>query len=218
MSELVWLVPVLARPHRVRPLLEAIEATTPSARVLFLADPDDAAECAAIRRERARRALRVDAIACGGNYAEKINAGIRATGEPLIFFGADDLRPYPGWLAAAKERLQSPVGVVGVNDLIERKRTHATHFLVTREYAESETVDGATGPLHEGYRHWWVDDELIATARSRGAYAYARRAVVEHIHPQAGKAPDDDTYRRGREHRRSDRRLFLRRTHLWTST
>ena len=40
-AELVILVPVLRRPHNVRPLLESVRATTPGARVLFIADPGD---------------------------------------------------------------------------------------------------------------------------------------------------------------------------------
>lgn len=218
MRELVWLVPVLGRPQYVRPLLDSIERTTPTARVLFLADPGDEAERRAIRRERERPTLCVDAVATGGGWAAKINAGVRHTDEPLIFLGADDLRPRPGWFEAAKKRLLPPVGVVGVDDLIDRPRRpqHATHFLMTREYAERGTIDGAAGPVHEGYGHWHCDDELIATAIARGAYAYAPEAQMEHLHPMVDPDLDDATYQRGRSQARTDRRTFLQRRSLWT--
>ena len=58
--------------------------------------------------------------------------------------------------------------------------------------------------------------ELIATARRREAYAYAPKAKIRHLHPFAGTAPNDATYRKGTEHRREDRRLFNRRRSLWT--
>ena len=105
-----------------------------------------------------------------------------------------------------------------MNDLVgcPHRREHATHFLTsTREYAELSTIDGGPGPFHQGYHHWFCDDELIATAGKRGVYAYAPDAVVEHLHAKAGKAPDDDTYRKGEEKWELDRSIFNGRAHLW---
>lgn len=207
------LVPVLARPHRVRPLLDSIEAATPEPhRVLFLPDPDDTPERDAIA------AAGADELAMSGGWAAKVNAGVRATTEPLLFLAADDLEFQSGWLWAARAHMRDGVQVVGVNDLIERRpdrRGHATHFLVTREYAQLPAICGAPGPVPECYSHSFCDDELIATAEHRGVYAYAEDAHVRHHHPMCG-APDDATYRKGRAMFRHDRRLFLRRRHLWT--
>jgi glycosyltransferase involved in cell wall biosynthesis len=201
--ELAILVPVLGRPHRVRPLLNSIaEATAADHRVLFLTDPKDA--------------LEHELWAVGGNYASKINAGVRVTDEPFVFLAADDLNFHPGWFENAKALLDGPVGVVGVNDLIDRNRDHATHFLMARWYAQLPTIDQEPGPVQEAYTHWFCDDELIATARNRGAYAYAEDSHVEHLHPMVGKADDDDTYRQGRQGWRLDRRLFNERQALWT--
>ena len=74
---------------------------------------------------------------------------------------------------------------------------------MTREYAEQPTIDGQPGPCCTRYRHWYVDDELIATARHRGVYAYAADARVRHLHYLVGAAPDDDTYALGRATRGS---------------
>lgn len=208
------LVPVLGRPHRVEPTLAAFTETVPSARVLFLADPDDLLE------QRAIHAAEADHALIRGGYAKKIAAGVRLTTEPLVFLAADDLAPQPGWYEAARARLAGGVEVVGVNDLIPRRpgrEGHATHFLMTREYAERPCIDGSPGPLHEGYDHSFVDDELIATATRRGVYAYAEDAHVRHEHPMTGTAPDDDTYRKGRKRFRADRVLFHRRSALWTT-
>lgn len=213
MSDLAILVPVLGRPHRVRPLLNSIRLATPDARVLFLPDPEDAAEREAIAANDAEE------LPVRGSYASKINAGVAHTTEPLIFTGADDLYFHRGWLAAATFELTEPTAVVGVNDLIRRRqgrRGHATHFLMTRSYAEQPTIDGAQGPMFCGYDHSFVDDELIATATHRGAYAYAGDALVEHQHFMNGTAPDDDTYRKGRAYFRRDQRMFLWRARLWT--
>jgi glycosyltransferase involved in cell wall biosynthesis len=219
-ADLAILVPVLGRPHRVAPLLETIEATTPGRpSVLFLADSGDDAEIAAIERaEDNHLGVLVLLNLEGGNYAEKINRGVEVTCETFVFCGADDLGFKPGWFEAAKAAMTDDVEVVGVNDLLRRRprrRGHATHFLMTRAYAERATIDDGRGPLHEGYGHNFVDDELIATATSRGAYAYAPNAHVEHLHWMNRRAEMDETYRRGRELFDADRIRFQERESLW---
>lgn len=208
MGELVILVPVLRRPQNVAPLLASIRETHP-ARVLFIVDPDDSEELAAIDAESAEHML------YPGTYPQKINAGIRHTSENLIFLGADDLRFRQGWFSAALNKLD-PHGIVGVNDLIPRDREHTTHFLVTREYTRRGTIDGKPGVLSEAYRHERCDDELIATAKHRELYAYAEDSHVEHLHPLNGGAEMDATYAKGLESSRKDRRTYLKRRELWT--
>lgn len=211
MTELVVLVPVLRRPHRVRPLLESARGTTPEARVCFIPDPDDAEEKVAIEEHGGEILLEMN-----GGWAAKLNRGIQATDEPLIFLGADDLDFRPGWYEAASRLITDKVGLVGVNDLIRRRREHTTHFLMARWYAQLPTMDGRPGPLTEAYHHSFTDDELIGTAKKRGAYAYAEDALVEHLHPFGGTGVDDEIYRLGRQQFRQDRALFHRRQHLWT--
>lgn len=211
---LALIVPVLRRPHNVAPLVASIAyATPPPFSILFVCDPGDRPEQDAI----------ADAgypmISPGGNYAAKINAGIVATTEPLIFTGADDLRFHPGWLEAAIAKLEPGVGVVGTNDLCNARTfdgTHSTHSLVTREYAQLGTIDELGKLLHEGYPHEFVDDEMIATAKHRGMYAHALDSVVEHLHPQVGKAPMDALYAAQVSRMRVGRRIYRRRQQLWT--
>lgn len=211
---LAILVPVLGRPHRVFPLMASITAATPEPHsVLFICDPDDRATQVQVAHAGGRM------IAPGGNYASKINEGVLSTEEPLLFLGADDLHFHAGWLQAALDRMTGDIAVVGTNDLCsERVKTgrHATHFLMTRDYALQPTIDGARGPLCEVYSHNYVDDELVATARHRGVLAFATDSITEHLHPDAGKGKWDEIYEKGRERMRLDNRLFRRRTILWT--
>ena len=168
-SDLVVLIPALSRPQNVAPVFSSIVATAPAARVLFLSDPGDEAQIEAVRRTDA------DLDLDGGNYAAKINRGIRLTGEPLIFTGADDLHFRDGWLDACRQRLDR-AEVIGTQDLCNQRTMrgeHSTHFLVTRDYAERGQIDGEPGLLCEGYAHNCVDDELIATATARGVYAFS---------------------------------------------
>lgn len=213
MRDLAIIVPVLNRPHLVAPLVDNIAAATPSAhRVMFVCDPDDQFTRDEIARTTA------GAICPGGNYAAKINTGIRNTTEPLVFLAADDLLFHDGWLDKALAHLTGPVQVVGVNDLCSqrvRDGQHATHFLMSREYALQPTIDGGRGPLCERYDHSYVDDELVGTATQRGALAFATDSIVEHIHWASGKAPWDATYIKGRALMREDHIIFQGRRALW---
>lgn len=206
------LAPVLERPQNVAPLMESIAAATPEPhRVLFLCDPGD--------REEQNAIAKADGwmMSPGGSYASKIRAGVAATDEPFVFLAADDLHFHPGWLPAAMAKLTAGIEVVGVNDMLRRRRrpTHATHFLLTRAYAQRPCIDGSPGPLSDAYDHSFADDECIATAQRRGVYAYAQASVVEHRHWMNRAAPDDATYRRGRERFEQDRAIFNERAVLW---
>lgn len=217
----VIVVPVLDRPHRVEPLLESIATATPEPHsTLFVVDPDDFAEQEAIR------AAGGEMLVHGGSYAQKINAGVRATDEPWIFFGADDLSFHAGWLSSALGLVDAvmvtqirDIGVVGTNDLGNRRVVagdHATHSLVARWYADLGAIDGG-GPLHEGYNHNFVDDEFVETAKARHKWAFDECSVVEHMHPDWGKGQTDETYSKGRATFRDDRAYFHRvRRPLWT--
>lgn len=210
MSELTILIPVLDRPQHVRPVLDSALAATPDAEVLFIADPDDFPEINALVREGA------DWIMVDGGYARKINQAVKQTDAPFVFAAADDLVWHEGWLDAAKQAMvDAKADVVGVNDLRPRPNQHATHFLMTREYAEAPTVDGGPGPFHEGYTHNFCDRELIDTARHRGAYVYAPDAIVEHKHHLDGQAEQDDTYKLGQSSFHEDKLRYRKRSHLW---
>lgn len=215
-AALVILVPMLGRPHRVDPLLDSIEEATPAARVLFLTTPCDTAVTDAIDRRGAER-LEV-AYRSRGDYARKINAGHQRTTEPLLFLAACDLHFHRGWFEACLQVMSAGVGVVGTNDLTNRRTmsgAHSTHSLVARWYADLGLIDGTPGVLHEGYPHEFVDDELVGTAKHRGAWAHAVDAHVEHLHPMGGKAPMDDLYAAQRDRMARGRREFARRRRLW---
>lgn len=213
-SSVAILVPVLGRPHRVAPLLASIRAATTSPhRVLFIVDPEDVPEQDAVR------AAGADMIVAAGSYARKINQGVAETSDPLIFLGADDLAFHPRWMPEARAKLVGDVRVVGTNDLGNPRviaGQHATHCLVARSYAHLGTIDEPGHLLSERYRHNWVDQEFVETAKARGAWAFAKTSHVEHRHPHWQKGEMDDTYRTGLATYDLDRGVYERRRHLWT--
>ena len=213
-ADLAILVPVLNRPHRVAPTLESAQAATPNAAVLFIADPDDDDELLALKQAGARYMIRA------GNYAEKINYAAAHFDRPMLLLGADDLHFHVGWFERAARRLKGDVAVVGTNDLCNRRTQTgelATHPLVARWYLDVGTADETGKLLHEGYRHEFVDQEFTETALARGVYAHATDAIVEHLHPDAGKAPMDSLYAARPARMRQGRKLYRRRRPLWVS-
>jgi hypothetical protein len=218
---LVILVPILSRAHRVAPLVANIEATTPDARILFCCTPGDDEVIREVERWVGTYLLVPRSPDGRHDYPRKINAGYRATTEPWIFTGADDIVFDPGWLDAARViSAQDDYGVIGTNDGGNPRvlaGVHSTHSLVARWYADGGcSPDRSFQIYHEGYWHEGCDDELVAVARARGAYAHAHEALVTHLHPDWGTMPTDGLYERDRGARmRAGRRLFAARRKLW---
>lgn len=217
MSEVVIVIPVLARPQNAERVLRSIEDATPEPHsVLFVATKGDREEIRELQR------LGADYLAIPsnevGDYAVKVNAGYRLTGEPLIFTGADDLTFHPGWFAAAKAKLTPNIGVVGTNDLGNprvKQGKHSTHSLFRREYADLGTIDEPRKIYHEGYPHVFCDDEAIETAQARRAFAFAKDSVVEHQHPHWRKGEHDAVYKMAEDSVTPGRVLFRQRRPLW---
>lgn len=206
------LVPTLRRPDNIAPLVQSLDATTTGHRAVFIADPGDRATHQAIH------AAGADLLVCGGTYAKKINRAAAVATETMLFLGADDLRFHRHWLERALAKMAGPIRVVGTNDLGNPRvmqGKHATHFLVDRDYLELGTIDERGQLLHEGYRHCFCDDEFLATARKRQAYAFAGDSHVEHLHPYWEKGKTDDIYALGERSFATDRRTFRTRRRLW---
>lgn len=219
-TDTVVLVPILKRAHRVAPVAQSIRDSC-DARILFCCTVDDHAVIDAVSALSSLAEFITLPWHPIGDYARKVNTGVRVTTEPLIFMGADDLEFQPGWLDEAKAQLGPGIGVVGTNDLGNPRVTagnHATHSLITRAYIDEHgTIDGPGQALYEGYYHEYVDDELIGTARLRGAFAMALDSQVRHRHPNwDASVPVDAMYAGQQRRMRASRRLFATRSRQWT--
>jgi hypothetical protein len=213
-TDCVVLVPMLGRPWTVAPLVASLVASTDRARAVFIVTATDAD---VIDATEGLSRLLVEPRT-RGDYAAKINTGVRNTTEGLILTGACDLAFRPGWLEVAEACMVGPVQVVGTNDMGNPRTItgpHSTHTLMSRAYAELPCIDGTPGPLSETYLHEYVDDELVGTAMKRGAYVHCSAAVVEHLHPMHGKAANDDIYDAQERRMMVDRLLFRQRRRLW---
>lgn len=221
MIEVVVVIPVLNRPHRAQPVIDALTASDRAglARPLFVCTPGDHAQIAACRATGAETLI-ADWPAGRADWARKCGLGRHATDEPFLLLAADDVTFEPGWAEAALTIFRRyDVGVVGTNDCANptvMRGLHSTHPLVCRGYADTHgTVDDPALMLAGCYWHNFVDTELVETAKARGCWAFAADARVRHANPMWGTAQMDDTYRRGREHYQEDAVLFRERQRLW---
>lgn len=147
---------------------------------------------------------------------QKVNHGFRETGQPWVLFVGEDVRFHPGWQEAAMRAAGDRFHVVGTNDLGHPRvisGEHATHMLLRRTYVD-EFGGGWDEPgvvMHEGYRHWFADDEIVHAAKQRNAWVAAPGCVIEHLHPAWGKAKSDSVYELGASAQAHDTAVFTER-------
>lgn len=211
MSDVAVVVPTLGRPHRAAPFIANLRATA-NAAVYAVAEVSDSDS---VRSWHAAGATVL--LADGPSYAVKVNLAYRSTEEPWLFLAGDDVRFWPAWLdALLLAAADTGAKVVGSNDLGSprvRRGVHATHMLIARSYIDEvgASWDGPKVVCHEGYRHWFCDDEIMTAAKQRQVAVYAPDAWVEHKHPVFNKAKDDPTYALVRPFVKADRALFAER-------
>lgn len=203
------IVPTVAeRVANIPRLADTLRASTGMAEPLFVVDDEDHA---AAVKEYGRTHIQP------GKFPVKVNAGYRQTDTPWVLMVGDDVRFRPGWLDhALLTAAKYDAKVVGTNDLANPRviaGDHATHPLMARDYIEEvgASWDGPGVVCHEGYRHWFCDDEIVTAAKQRGVFQAALGSIVEHVHPIAGKAETDEVYERNDRYASQDRDLFRKR-------
>jgi len=212
-EEVAVIVPVLGRPEHAIPFMASLRASTGLARVYAVCQSGDD-EAAAAWLDAGAEVLESGEQT---SFAAKVNLGYAKTSEPWVLLVGSDVHFYPGWLdQALAAAAPGPYDVVGTNDCGNPRviaGEHATHMLIRRSYIDEHGAswDGPGVVAHEGYRHWYVDDEIVTAAKQRGAWAMALASKVEHLHPLWGKGEPDETYRLGQLHAEADRELFAER-------
>jgi hypothetical protein len=202
---------VKARTQNLEPLLQTLRATTGLATAYVVCDPD------ADEQKLLTLQYGGTVVEAPGSFAKKINAAYPHTSAPWIQVVGDDCRFHPGWLDQQQliARLYN-AKVIGSNDLANQRvidGDHATHWMISREYIDEvgASWDGPGIVAHEGYRHWFVDDEIVTAAKVRGVFQSALGAVIEHFHPIAGKAEMDEIYEKNDRYASQDQDLFVKR-------
>lgn len=206
------LVPVLNRPQNAAPFMASLRASTGLATAYAICDASD---LESINAWKAAGAVVITWDGAEpGSFAQKVNLGFRESSAPWVFLVGDDVRFRAGWLDHAQHIAHTFDGkVIGTNDLGNPRVTagdHATHVLIERSYVDTvgASWDRPGVVAHEGYRHWFVDDEIVTVARQRGVWQMALGSYVEHLHPAWGKAETDAVYELGESYAEQDRKVY----------
>lgn len=215
--DLMALVPVLNRPQNVQPLIDSWAASRAAdhGMLVFVAEDGDLAELEAIGAADNMGSL-VSQVVTPQNvstWPQKIDWAWKTFLPVLptvewVLLAADDIDFHYNWYDATRKLREKGFQVIGTNDLGNARvmaGDHATHPLVRRDFT---AVDDPDSPVHTGYHHWCVDDELVTTAKARGVWAPCLDSVVEHLHPYFKKGAMDEVYLEGERHNQADRDLF----------
>lgn len=212
-------VPVLGRPEHAEPFMRSLRASTGLTMAYAVVERSDLEAAEAWRAAGAELLWGDDEFVDGEGtaahtFAEKVNLGYRQTTEPWLFICGSDVKFHAGWLDHAQHVADTLGGeIIGTNDLGNPRvmsGDHATHLLIRRSYVDEfgASWDGPKVVCHEGYRHNFVDDEIVTAAKQRGVWQMALGSVVEHLHPLFNKGVEDEVYEIGQSSWGLDRALF----------
>jgi hypothetical protein len=208
-------VPVLRRPQNAAPFMSSLTRTTPGATALVITNAEGDHET--VRAWGDAGAYVWPCHEQPGSFAQKANVALPYVMTEWFLLVGDDVRFHPDWLPAALAVAEAfGAKVIGTNDgvrpEVQRGET-AVHFLINTEHAREVgcSWDGPGKVCHEGYRHWFTDNELLAKATQDDVWAPATASLIEHRHPFFGGAEMDDVYQIGLDHRQQDAELFEQR-------
>lgn len=200
--DLLVITPSRGRPERLAEMLAAIHATAAlDIEVWIGLDDDDPAEyLRAVQRSPLAFAHRVQAfhgerrsLAGWTNHlaAQAVNPeNPRTAPRYLASLGDDHIPRTPGWdqqLVEAIEAMDGPGWAYG-NDLLQGES------IPTAWVQSTELVRTLGWMMLPTCQHLCVDSAVRSLGKAAGRIAYLRDVVIEHMHPAAGKADEDDTY------------------------
>jgi hypothetical protein len=193
---LLVLVPSRGRPQSVAEMAKAWEATNTKAHLLYVVDDDDLTlpEYATACRDfwvglRVGKRLRL------GPTLNAVATDCTDRAEAIAFLG-DDHRPRtPGWDAALLAELDAlGHGIAYGNDLLQGPN------LPTAVVMSSSIVQALGYFCPPGLIHMYLDNFWAELGRGANCLAYRGDVIIEHVHPEAGKAEDDAGYVEARAH------------------
>lgn len=204
MPDLLIVVPTRGRPHAINRVVEAWNATGgwEDAELRFVVDEDDptldqyreAFKDAPLPDPSQRGPVHLVVADRWRPLVPKLNLAA-ATWAPEYFavgFAGDDHLPRtPGWARRYIEVLRARgTGIVYGNDLIQGPR------LPTQWAMTSNIIHTLGRMVPADVEHLYCDNAVLALGQTAGCITYLPNVLVEHTHPLAGTAPDDDGYAR----------------------
>jgi len=196
MADIIVVTPSRGRAARLREMVEAVHSTAlGDVRVMVGLDLDDPADYEATIPEWVgnissyrgpRKSL------CGWTNHLALQALDGPNPPRYLASLGDDHRPRThGWdrvLIEAIENMAGPGFAYG-NDLLQGKA------MPTAWVVSAEVVRALGWMMLPGCAHMYVDAAVLALGQAAGRIAYRADVIVEHVHPLAGKASWDTSYR-----------------------
>lgn len=195
MADLAIITPSRGRPARFAEMVAAVDATASgSVEVLCGRDSDDPTEYLAALYGRtdvtAMSGERRSLSAWTNLLAERALSRL----DPPRYLASlgDDHRPRtPRWdrtlIGAIEDRGGS--GIAYGNDLLQGER------LPTAWVMSADIVRALGWMMLPACHHMFVDNAILELGQALGLIAYCPDVVIEHMHPTAGKAAMDASYR-----------------------
>lgn len=194
MSDLIVVTPSRGRPQQLGELVDAVRDTTDGrVEVLGLVDLDDPDRAAYKTLSTPIWAGVRNSLARWTNYAAACLLGATQLEPPRYLASlGDDHRPRTkDWdlkLIDAIEAMDGP-GIAYGNDLLQGRN------LPTAWVVSAELVRAVGWMMLPTAEHMYVDAAVHDLGQAAGRLAYRGDVVIEHLHPLAGKADWDESYR-----------------------
>ena len=190
-ADLLVIVPSRGRPHNIAALHDAWSETATGAAALLVAADDDDPALPGYREVCAERGIELT-VGPRIRMVPTLNK-VAAESAPRYFalgFLGDDHRPRSlGWDAHYLAELRTMgTGFVYGNDLLAGER------LPTQVAMTSDIVQALGAMVPAPVTHLYADNTWWDLGHALERITYLSDIVVEHLHPLAGKAPDDDRY------------------------
>lgn len=218
-AELIVIVPTRSRPHNVGPVVKAWQDTDAfrhGAELHFVIDGDDPeydAYDAVLSEVRDMASYNDRSItwAVHGTWQPLVPKLNSAAAELLLwapyalgFAGDDHLPRTKGWVRRYLSALREPgAAIVHGNDGYQGGN-------LPTEWAVRADVVRAVGMVPAPVEHLYCDNAVRDLGNATYSLRYLDDVSIEHMHPVAGKADDDEQYQRvnGRQQYRGDRRAY----------
>ena len=171
MSDLAVIVPVLARPWNVGPLVASLAASGADCRLVFVCSPDDREQIDACEQTGADVAV-VSWQPERGDWARKIQYAYDHLDERFLFQGGDDISFEPGWDTELLRTIdETGTGICGSNDGANpavKAGKHATHSLIRRAYIDEcgGSLEGPGTVFSPAYDHNFAEVETVEIAKT----------------------------------------------------
>lgn len=193
-GDLLVIVPSRGRPQNIARLLNAVHLLSRIKTHVHVAVDDDDPELESYREVMDKHGEDGDILETGprkGLAAWTNEVAVRRAGEYsfLASFGDDHLPRTKGFDRALTRAIKD-MGDTGFSYPWDGIREDAAEAVVV----SSDIVQALGWMCEPSLQHFWIDNVWVDLGRGAGCIRNLRAVAVDHLHPDAGKAAQDNTY------------------------